>query len=60
MRFSEIDEPARELFRAEDPTGVWAYADYPVQAHFRRQSQQQLTAKLAMVQDIPYRVSECH
>jgi hypothetical protein len=48
MRFSEIDDLARELFRAEDPTGVWACADYPVQAHFRRQAQQRLTAIKAL------------
>jgi len=40
-----IDELAQALFRATDPTGVWAAADYPVQAHFRRQAQQKLTAQ---------------
>lgn len=41
----EIEDLARELFRAADPSGVFEWADYPVQAHFRRQAQQQLAAK---------------
>lgn len=34
----EVEALARQLFRADDPGGVFEAADYAVQAHYRREA----------------------
>jgi hypothetical protein len=41
----EIDDLARRLFAAADPSGVWAAADHGTQLHFRREAARQLQAE---------------
>lgn len=44
MTITEIDQLARELFKAHDPSGIWAAVDECERLHFRRQAQQRVAA----------------
>ncbi|WP_164898513.1 hypothetical protein [Mesorhizobium sp. M7A.F.Ca.MR.362.00.0.0] len=44
MTITEIDQLARELFKAHDPSGIWAAIDECERLHFRRRAQQRVAA----------------
>jgi hypothetical protein len=41
----EIDDLARRLFAASDPSGIWAIADHGTQLYWRREAQRRLQAE---------------
>ncbi len=42
----DIEDLAQALYRAADPTGVWAAEDEITRLYYRRQAQQRATAEL--------------
>jgi hypothetical protein len=48
-----VEHCARELFNRADPTGIWAAADYSIQAHFRKEAVRRLqqSARQVLIRD---------
>jgi hypothetical protein len=47
VTFDQIDALARQLFRASDPSGVWAAQDEATRLHFRRLARERIVQELA-------------